>query len=92
MNSFFVDFVVLGVFVLSCVLVDVDFLVLDFEKEGFYRPFPATRRNEQAAVIMQSQARKVKDEANMTLRLNISREQPVGVYKNVISFTAIAGM
>ncbi len=64
----------------------------DFAKDGFYRPFPATRRNEQAAVIMQSKARKVKDEANMTLRLNISPEQPVGVYKNVLSFTAIAGI
>jgi|DewCreStandDraft_4_1066084.scaffolds.fasta_scaffold01229_41 hypothetical protein len=64
----------------------------EFANKNYFRPFPATRRNEQAALIMQSKARKVKDEATMTLKLNISKEQPVGVYKNVISFTAIAGI
>lgn len=65
---------------------------IDFGKEGYFRPFPATRRNEQPALIMQSQAAKVTDKATMTLRLAIGREQPVGLYRNVISFTAIAGI
>lgn len=64
----------------------------DFGSDNFFRPFPATRRSETPAVIMQSQAKKVTDEAKMTLKLNVNRNQPVGQYRNVISFTAIAGI
>lgn len=64
----------------------------DFSKDGYFRPFTATKRNEQPILIMQSQARKVTDKATMTLRVAISPQQPVGLYRNVISFTAIAGI
>lgn len=64
----------------------------DFRTEGFYRPFPSTVRNENGAVVMQSKAKKVVDQATLTLRLNTSRQQPVGQYQNVLSFTAIAGI
>lgn len=65
---------------------------VDFEKEGYYRPFPATRRNEPQALIMESKARKVADTATMTVRVNVSPNQPVGQYRNVLSFTALAGI
>lgn len=64
----------------------------DFNKEGFYRPFPGTIRNEKGAIIMQSKAKKVVDQATMTLKLNTGKQQPVGQYQNVLSFTAIAGI
>lgn len=64
----------------------------DFKNVGFYRPFPATIRNEKGVIIMQSKAKKVVDQATMTLRLNTGRQQPVGQYRNVLSFTAIAGI
>lgn len=64
----------------------------DFNKEGYYRPFAASRRNESAITVMESQARKVKDTGLMTLRLNTSPSQPVGQYQNVISFIALAGI
>ena len=64
----------------------------DFEKEGYYRPFPATRRNEPHILIMESKARKVADTATMTVRVNVSPNQPVGQYRNVLSFTALAGI
>lgn len=64
----------------------------DFGTDGFFRPFPATRRNEQPILIMQSQAKKVTDTATMTMRVNIDFNQPVGQYRNVISFTALAGI
>jgi hypothetical protein len=64
----------------------------DFRAPEYFRPFPATRRNEQASIIMQSQARKVSDSAAMNLRVVISQNQPVGQYRNVLSFTALAGI
>lgn len=64
----------------------------DFQKENFFRPFPATRRNEPPIIIMQSQAKKVTDQATMTLKVNISPNQPVGQYRNVLSFTALVGI
>lgn len=64
----------------------------DFEKENFYRPFPASRRNEQAALVMQSQAKRVIDQANMALRLLVDQNQPVGQYRNVLSFSALVGI
>ncbi len=64
----------------------------DFQNENFYRSFPATRRGETPSLVMQSQAKKVTDTAVMTLRLVIGPNQPVGRYKNVLSFTALAGI
>lgn len=64
----------------------------DFSQDNFYRPFTATKRNEEPVLIMRSQAKKVVDQATMTLRVNIGRNQPVGQYRNVLSFTAIAGI
>lgn len=64
----------------------------DFAKDGFFRPFPSTRRNEQPILVMQSKAKNVKDTAVMTLRLAVGLNQPVGQYRNVISFTALAGI
>lgn len=64
----------------------------DFVKEEFFRPFPAKKRNEQPIVIMQNQAKKVVDQGTMTFKVNISPQQPVGQYRNVISFTAMAGI
>ncbi len=64
----------------------------DFLHANYFRPFPATRKNEQPVIVMQSQAKKVTDEGKMHLNLNVSKDQPVGQYRNVISFTAIAGI
>lgn len=64
----------------------------DFYKDGIYRPFPASRRNEQPVLVMQSQAKKVKDSATMNVKINIGPNQPVGQYRNVLSFTALAGI
>lgn len=64
----------------------------DFNKDGYYRPFPATKRNDQPALIMQSQAKRVVDQATMTLRVNVNQNQPVGQYRNVLSFSALVGI
>lgn len=64
----------------------------DFNKDNFFRPFPATRRNETPALIMQTQAKKVVDQATMTLRVNVNQNQPVGQYRNVLSFSALVGI
>ncbi len=64
----------------------------DFSKDYFYRPFAATRKNEQAALILESRAKKVVDQATLTLRLVVGPNQPVGQYRNVITFTAMVGI
>ena len=64
----------------------------DFTKDNFYRPFPSTKQGEQAALVMKSEAKKVVDQGNMTLRLNVDKSQPVGQYRNVLTFTAMAGI
>lgn len=64
----------------------------DFSKANFFRPFAAAVRNEKSVQIMQSDAKKAMDTAAMTLKLNVDRQQPVGLYRNIISFTAIAGI
>lgn len=65
----------------------------DFTKgDNLFRPFAATTRNESPAIIMQSEAKKVVDQATMTLHLNIGPNQAVGQYRNVISFSALVGV
>jgi len=64
----------------------------DFQKEGVYRPFPASRRNEQPILIMQSQAKKVVDQGTMNLKVNVKPDQAVGQYRNVLSFSALVGI
>ncbi|OIO12946.1 hypothetical protein COV53_04765 [Candidatus Gottesmanbacteria bacterium CG11_big_fil_rev_8_21_14_0_20_37_11] len=64
----------------------------DYSNASYFRPFPASRRNELSAVIMETKARKVTDQAEMKLRLNVSPQQPVGQYRNVLTFSALAGI
>lgn len=64
----------------------------DLLKDNYYRPFAQTKKNEQAALILESHAKKVVDQATMTLRLAVGPNQPVGQYRNVISFTAMVGI
>lgn len=64
----------------------------DFNKELFYRPFPANRSNDPTILIMQSTAKKVMDQSKMTLRVNIGPNQPVGQYRNVLIFSALVGI
>lgn len=64
----------------------------DLLKDNYYRPFASTRKNEQPNIIMESHAKKVVDQSTMTLKLVVSQNQPVGQYKNVISFTAMVGI
>lgn len=64
----------------------------DFAKDNSFRPFPAISRNEQPTLIMFSQSPKAVEQANMTLRINISNKQPVGQYKNKLHFTALVGI
>jgi hypothetical protein len=65
---------------------------LDFSRGYLYRSFPAILRNEKPATIMKSRAKKVTDMAGMSIKVNIPKEQPVGQYKNILIFTAIAGI
>lgn len=62
------------------------------QADTLFRPFAATARNESPIVIMQSEAKKVVDQATMTLRLNIGPNQAVGQYRNVLSFSALVGV
>lgn len=64
----------------------------DFLKDDFFRPFPASKRNEPAIIIMQSQAKQVTDQATMKLKVNVNQNQPVGRYRNVITFQALLGI
>jgi hypothetical protein len=64
----------------------------DFGKENYFRPFAASKRDENPIIIMESKARKVTDAANMTVKVNIARSQAVGQYRNVLTYTAIAGI
>ena len=65
---------------------------VDYTRENYYRPFPSSKRSDQPIPIMQSEAKKVIDDAIMTLKVNIGPNQPVGQYRNVLSFTALAGI
>lgn len=67
-------------------------IVKDMLKDNYYRPFAATRRNEQPILIMETHAKKVVDQATMTLKVAVGPNQPVGQYRNVISFTAMVGI
>lgn len=64
----------------------------DFADDNFFRPFPALSRNEPPRVILESQSKNIKDSALMTVKVNIGPNQPVGNYRNIISFTAVAGI
>ena len=64
----------------------------DFADDNSFRPFPSSSRNETQVVILQSQSKNVKDSALMTVKVNIGPNQPVGNYRNVINFTAVAGI
>jgi hypothetical protein len=64
----------------------------DFTKDNFFRAFAASTRNEDPVIIMETKARKVVDTATMTLKVNVNRSQPVGIYRNVLTFIALAGI
>ncbi len=64
----------------------------DLLADNYYRPFAATRKNEQPTLFLESHAKKVVDQATMTLRLVVGPNQPVGQYRNVITFTAMVGI
>lgn len=64
----------------------------DFNNSDFYRPFAATVRNDPPTTVMETRARKVVDQATMTIKVNTNKSQPVGQYRNVISFIAMAGI
>lgn len=64
----------------------------DFSSDTFYRPFPSTKRSDQAATIMESSLKKALDKATMSLRVVINHDQPVGLYSTNIIFTAIPGI
>lgn len=64
----------------------------DFAKANFYRPFSSLSKNELAQTIMQSSNKKAADTAKMLLKVNISRNQPVGIYHNQLIFTAMPGI
>lgn len=64
----------------------------DFNRKNYFRPFAATRKNDKPVVVMESRAKKAVDQSTMTLRVNIGANQPVGQYRNVLSFSAIAGI
>ncbi len=64
----------------------------DFNKESFFRPLPANRKNDPSILIMQSVAKSVVDQGNMTLRVNVGPNQPVGQYRNVLIFSALVGV
>lgn len=64
----------------------------DFTQDNFYRPFPNLKNNDEAAVVMQSAAKKVTDISEMRLKANIGPDQPVGQYRNTLIFTAVAGI
>jgi len=63
-----------------------------FDSKDVFAPFPATLRNEQPTTVLQSAARRVKDQATMSLKVNVEPNQPVGQYRNVISFIALPGI
>lgn len=63
-----------------------------FTSIDFYRPFPAVNQGEKPVLIMSSTQEKATDQAKMTLKVNISPNQPVGQYSNIINFSAAAGI
>ena len=64
----------------------------DFNTDFAYRPFASISRNDKAVLIMESSRENTTDEAVMTVKLNVDHNQPVGMYENVIIFTALAGI
>lgn len=63
-----------------------------FAGKDLYAPFPVAVRNEQPVTVLASKAAKVRDQAVMTLKLNVDANQPVGQYRNIISFIALSGI
>lgn len=64
----------------------------DFYGDFNFRPFPAIAKKEPYQIILESNLTKVNDTAKMILKINISQSQPVGVYRNILSFTALPGL
>jgi len=64
----------------------------NFSASNLFRPYAATSRNEDPALIMQSTQTKVTDSAVMSVKVNIDQHQPVGIYTNNLRFTASVGI
>lgn len=63
-----------------------------FAGKDLYAPFSVAMRNEQPVTVLASKAAKVRDQAVMTFKLNVDANQPVGQYRNIISFIALTGI
>lgn len=64
----------------------------DFKSSDFFRPFASLSNKEQAVKILESTQKKATLNAKMTLKLNVSKNQPVGIYQNVLNFTVLPGI
>lgn len=64
----------------------------DFAQSSSFRPFAAVSQNIHHALIMQSNAKKVSDNATMTIKVLVDQNQAVGQYKNMLQFTALIGL
>ena len=54
--------------------------------KNYYRPFSSQSRNETPVIILESTDKNTVHSAAIDLKLNISPQQPFGVYQNVINF------
>ena len=63
-----------------------------FANKDLFAPFAQAMRNEQPVTILASKAAKVRDQAVMTVKVNVDANQPVGQYRNIVSFIALGGI
>ena len=61
-------------------------------KNSLFFSFPNLSKKEEPALIMESHEKQNTQTAGMILKINISPNQPVGVYQNVLTFNALPGI
>lgn len=67
-------------------------VVSDFTGSQIFRPFASLSKKEQPVLIMESAEKNLTETAGMLLKIIVSKTQPVGIYQNILSFTAMPGI
>jgi len=64
----------------------------DFKANNIFRPFATLSKKEKPTLIMDSAEKNITDTASMKLKINVARSQPVGIYQNILVFSALPGI
>ena len=65
---------------------------ININKSYIFRPFASLAVKENPVIIMQSHESKTSHSAGMIVKLNVSKDQPVGIYENSLIFNVLPGI